>query len=94
MLLPSTVSWNSAISTCKKGRQWAVLVTIGTVKAMHATVAELTFTSVIKDSLNIIGIVGIVIGIIILLLLCRLMVMGKILIFENLGVGTLPTPPN
>ena len=36
----------------------------------------------------------IVVGVVILLLLCRLMVVGKILIFENLGVGTLPTPPN
>ena len=32
--------------------------------------------------------------IVILLLLYRLMMVGKILIFENLGVGTLPTPPN
>ena len=40
------------------------------------------------------SLIGIVIGIVILLLLYRLMVVGKILIFENLGVGTLPTPPN
>ena len=39
-------------------------------------------------------IIGGIMGIVILLLLCRLMVVGKILIFENLGVGTLPTPPN
>ena len=43
----------------------------------------------------VIGIViGTVIGIVILLLLYRLMVVGKILIFENLEVGILPTPPN
>ena len=36
----------------------------------------------------------IVVGIVILLLLCRLMAVGDILIFENLEVGTLPTPPN
>ena len=38
--------------------------------------------------------IGVVVGIVILLLLYRLMVVGKILIFENLGVGTLPIPPN
>ena len=43
----------------------------------------------------VIGVViGIVIGIVILLLLYRLLVVGKFLIFENLGVGILPTPPN
>ena len=40
------------------------------------------------------GIIGGIIGVVILLSLYRLMVVGKILIFENLGVGTLPTPPN
>ena len=40
------------------------------------------------------GIIRGIIGVVILLLLCRLMVVGKILILENLGVGTLPTPPN
>ena len=43
-------------------------------------------------------VIGIVIGfkprLGVLLLLYRLMVVGKIFIFENLGVGTLPTPPN
>ena len=45
-------------------------------------------------NLKIGGIIGGIIGVVILLLLYRLMVVGKILIFENLGVGTLPTLPN
>ena len=45
-------------------------------------------------NLKIGGIIGDIIGVVILLLLYRLMVVGEILIFENLGVGTLPTPPN
>ena len=48
----------------------------------------------IESNIIIGGTIGGIIGVVILLLLYRLMVVGKILIFENLGVGTLPTPPN
>ena len=40
------------------------------------------------------NIIGDIIGVVILLLLYTLMVVVNILIFENLGIGTLPTPPN
>ena len=46
----------------------------------------------LKLSLGIV--IGVVIGIVILLLLYRLLVVGKILISENLGEAILPTPSN
>ena len=47
-----------------------------------------------KEDIILGGIIGDIIGVVILLLLCRLMVVGKILIFKKLGLGTVPTPPN
>ena len=47
-----------------------------------------------RPNIVVVIVIGIVIGVVILLLLRRLMVVGKILIFENLEVGILPTPPN